>query len=83
MEPMLTLFPMGGGGNIAPPAENRPLSVEKMQIFKNERSESRFSDPPSPSVRGCPKAYTPLPRRTSDFLISYGMRITTYACICP
>ena len=24
-----------GGGNIAPPAENRPFSVKKMKIFKN------------------------------------------------
>ena len=34
-----------------------------------------------PSVRGCRKAYIPLPRRTSDFLISYEMRIATFACI--
>ena len=25
-----------GGGNIAPLAENRPLSVKKIRIFKNE-----------------------------------------------
>ena len=34
----LTLFPMGGG-KFAPPAENRPFSVEKMEIFKNEWTE--------------------------------------------
>ena len=35
----LNPIPYGGGGNNAPPAENRPLSVEKMRIFKNERTE--------------------------------------------
>ena len=29
-----------GGGNIAPLAENRPLSVKKIRIFKNEPSEN-------------------------------------------
>ena len=29
-----------GGGDIAPPAVNRPFSVEKLRIFKNERSEN-------------------------------------------
>ena len=28
-----------GGGHMAPPAENRLLSVEKIRIFKNERSK--------------------------------------------
>ena len=36
--PSLTLFPMGGG-KFAPPAENRPFSVEKMKIFKNGWTE--------------------------------------------
>ena len=30
---------MGGGGKFAPPAENRPFSLEKMKIFKNGWTE--------------------------------------------
>ena len=44
----LTLFPMGGG-HMAPPAENRPLSVEKIKIFKNERSENALPTPRNPT----------------------------------
>ena len=46
-----------------------------MDWIQHHRSEYRIS-----SVQ---KLTTPLPRRTSDVLISYGMRINTYACICP
>ena len=38
-----------GGGHMAPPAENRPLSVEKMRIFKNERSEKALPTPHNPT----------------------------------
>ena len=32
-----------GGGKFAPPAENRPFSVEKMKIFKNGWTEKKWS----------------------------------------
>ena len=37
------------GINDGPPAENRPLSVEKMQNFKNERSEKALPTPHNPT----------------------------------
>ena len=38
-----------GGGNIAPLAENRPLSVKKIRIFKNEPSENALPTPRNPT----------------------------------
>ena len=53
----LTLFPMGsgyplfpmGGGQYCPLAENRPLSVKKIRIFKNEPSENALPTPRNPT----------------------------------
>ena len=38
-----------GGGNIAPPAENRPFSVKKMKIFKNGWTEKALPKPHNPT----------------------------------
>ena len=38
-----------GGGNIAPLAKNRPLSVKKIRIFKNEPSENALPTPRNPT----------------------------------
>ena len=58
------------------------LRSYKGPFTKDVRPKSRFSDP-LPRLSGVVrKLIPPLPRRTSDFLIYYGTRISTNACTC-
>ena len=53
----------------------------KGAFMKDVRPKSRFSDPPPPSVRGCPKAYNPPPPsdvRLFDFLWNENHQICIY-----
>ena len=51
-------------------------------LSPSDSENGRFSDL-LPRLFGVVLKLTPLLRRTSNFFISYGVRITTYACIRP
>ena len=51
-------------------------------LSPSDSENGRFSDL-LPRLFGVVLKLTPLLRRTSNFFISYGVRITTYACTCP